>query len=248
MTTANLPVKSQAPVMLKNVSAFLLLADKLIDRPAGLSGFGCFSGYSGLGKSMACQHVQNKRQAIYLEFRDWWTRKVFLENLLAELGVMTPPRLIADMMRRIIAILGDDPDRLLILDEADKLVDKGMVELVRSLQADTQIPIVLVGEELLPQKLKSVERVFNRVLEWGLAQPCDLADAKLLAGRWCGGVAIDDGLLEEMIRKAGGNARKIASSLNMARNFAANTGLKALDLDNYDGGFFTGEPLTRARR
>lgn len=247
MTTTALPVKSQAPVMLKNVSAFLLLADKLIDRPAGLSGFGCFSGFSGLGKSMACQHVQNKRKAIYLEFRDWWTRKVFLENLLAELGVMTPPRTIADMMRRIISILGDDPNQLLILDEADKLVDKGMVELVRSLQGDTQIPIVLVGEELLPQKLKSVERVFNRVLEWGLAQPCDLADGKLLANRWCNTATIADELLEEMIRKAGGNARKIAASLNMARTFSINSGLKTLTLDSYEGGFFTGEPLTRKR-
>lgn len=251
MTTTEKAVKSrlggQAPLMLKNVSACLLLADKLIQRPPGLSGFGCFSGFSGLGKTMASQHVQNKRGAVYLECKDWWSRKVFLEMLLAELGVMTPPRTIADMMRRAIAILGDDPDQLVILDEADKLVDKGMIELVRSLQADTLVPVILVGEELLPQKLKSVERVFNRVLEWGLAQPCDMADAKLLAARWCPGVSIADELLEEMMRKAGGNARKLASTLNMARDFATNSGVKGLDLTGYAGGFFTGEPPTRKR-
>lgn len=247
MTTTALPVKNQPPIMLKNVSALLLLADKLLYRPVGVPGFGCFSGYPGLGKSMACQKVQNMRQAIYLEARDWWTRKVFLEMVLAELGDMKPPRTIADMMRRIISILGDDPGQLLILDEADKLVDKGMIELVRSLQADTQIPIVLVGEELLPQKLRSSERMFDRVLEWGLAQPCDVADARLLATRYCAGIEIADELLEEVARKAGGNARKIVVTLDKARNFAVNSGLSVLSLDTYDGGFHTGEPLTRRK-
>lgn len=246
-TTTDLPVRPQAPAMLKNVSAFLLLADRLRNRPPGLSGFGCFSGYSGLGKTMAAQHAQNTRGALYLEVREWWTRKVFLELLLAELGVMTPPGTIAKMMTRIISILSEDRGQLLILDEADKLVDKGMIELVRALQGDTDIPILLVGEELLPQKLRTVERMFNRVLEWELAQPADIADAKLLAGKWCPGVAISDDLLADMIRRAGGNARKIATTLNMARTHSANTGVSALTLANYSGGFFTGEPQQRRR-
>jgi DNA transposition AAA+ family ATPase len=248
MTTTELTVRPQAPAMLKNVSAFLLLADRLRSRPPGLSGFGCFSGYSGLGKTMAAQHAQNTRGALYLEVREWWTRKVFLEMLLAELGVLTPPPTIAKMMMRIISILSEDRGQLLIVDEADKLVDKGMIELVRGLQGDTDIPILLVGEELLPQKLRSVERMFNRVLEWELAQPADLTDAKLLAGKWCPGVQIADELLEQMISRAGGNARKIAATLNMARGFSVNAGIAALTSANYAGGFFTGEPLLRGRR
>lgn len=248
MNTTDVTVKPQSPAMLKNVSACLLLADQLRNRPAGLSGFGCFSGFSGLGKSMAAQFVQNRRGAIYLEVRDWWTKRVLLENLLIELGVMTPPRTIADMMRRIISILGEDRNQLVIIDEADKLVDKGMIELVRSLQGDTQVPVLLVGEEMLPQKLRSVERMFNRVLEWGLAEPADLDDARLLAGRWCPGITISDELLGLMIQKAGGNARKIAATLHRAKTYATNAGIAALDPDNYEGGFFTGEPLSRKGR
>jgi DNA transposition AAA+ family ATPase len=160
--------------VLKNVAACLAVADNLASRPEGLAGFGVFSGYSGLGKSQAAQWVQNKRRALFLEVRDWWTKKVLLEMLLQELGVDRPGRTMADMMRRAISILSQDHNQLLIIDEADKLVDKGMIELVRSLQADTSIPILLVGEELLPQKLKPIERMFDRVLVWELAQPCDL--------------------------------------------------------------------------
>ncbi len=63
----------------------------------------------------------------------------------------------------------------------DKLVDKGMIELVRDINKAAQVPVLLVGEELLPQKLEQYERVHNRVLEWVLAQPCDLADARAQA-------------------------------------------------------------------
>lgn len=238
---------ARPPAMLKNVSALLLMADQLLSRPVGLSGFGCFSGFSGYGKTMAAQHCQNRRGAIYLEAREWWTRKVLLQMLLEELGVSTPPRTIADMMQRIIRLLGANPEQLIIIDEADKLVDKGMIEFVRGLQGDTQVPILLVGEELLPQKLRAVERVFNRVIEWGLAEPCDLDDARLLAARWCPGVEIADQLLGEMVRQANGNARKIAATLNKARQFSVNNALKGLTLDGYAGGFFTGEPPARRR-
>lgn len=246
MNTTAPPVRPL--VMLKNVSALLLLADKLLDRPAGLSGFGVFSGFSGYGKSMAAQHCQNKRGAIYLEVRDWWTRKILLEKLLAELGVMNPPSTIGRMMDRSIELLGADRGKLIIFDEADKLVDRGLIEFVRGLQGDTQAAILLVGEEQLPQKLRPIERVFNRVLEWGLAEPCDIADAQLLASRWCPGVKIADDLVAEMIRRAGGNARKISASLNQARQFAVNTAQSALELASYEGGYFTGEPLSRGRR
>ena len=48
--------------------------------------------------------------------------------------------------------------RPLILDEADYLVAKaGMVELVRDIYEGSQSPIMLVGEEMLPNKLKKYE-------------------------------------------------------------------------------------------
>ena len=49
--------------------------------------------------------------------------------------------------------------RPLILDEADYLVThKGLVELVRDIYEGSQAPLMLVGEEMLPTKLKKFER------------------------------------------------------------------------------------------
>ena len=246
--TTNLPsVNPRAAAVLKNVAACMTVVDNLRERPFGLSGFGVFSGYSGYGKSMAAQYVQNKRKALFLEVRSWWTQRFFCEALLMELGVAQPRGTIAHMMVRITEMLSEDPSRPLIIDEADRLVDKKMIELVRDLHQDSRIPILLVGEELLPQKLRTIERIYNRVLVWELAQPCDMADAKLLVGKWCPEIAVAEDLLEAIIRQTEGNARKIAATLHKAKGWAQNSGLSVLEAGSYGGGFFTGEAPSRKR-
>jgi DNA transposition AAA+ family ATPase len=150
--------------------------------------------------------------------------------------------------RRRSAARSDDPARPLIIDEADKLVDKGMIELVRDINKAAQVPVLLVGEELLPAKLEKYERVHNRVLEWVLAQPCDLEDARTLARFLYPKLSITDQLLDRFREETGGKARRIATTLNEAAAFAANSGAGTLDIDNYSGRIFTGESPKRFRR
>lgn len=230
---------------LKNVASCLALVDALIHRPAHLPSIGVFSGFSGYGKTMAAQYCWNRTGALFVEVFDFWTRKKFCQAILAELGVARPRGTIGDMMDEIIARLGDDPARPVIIDEADKLVDKGMIELVRDLNKAAQVPVLLVGEELLPQKLETYERVHNRVLDWVLAQPCDLDDARALASFLYPDLTISDALLDSIRERTGGKARRIATTLNSAASFAANSGLQALDIENYRGRIFTGETPKR---
>ena len=169
---------STAP--LKNVSALMTLVMALRDRPARLPGIGVGSGPSGFGKSMAAQYAQNKLDCIYIEARSFWSSKTFCEKLLEELQGR-PRGTISRMMTDIVDIMGNHPNRPLIIDEADKLVDKKQIELVRDIYELTQAPIVLIGEEELPTKLAAFERVHNRVLDWVLFQPCDAEDTRALA-------------------------------------------------------------------
>ncbi|WP_048646573.1 AAA family ATPase [Nitratireductor soli] len=234
---------------LKNVASCLALVDALIHRPPHLPNIGVFSGFSGYGKTMAAQYCWNRTGALFIEVFDFWTRKKFCQAILAELGVARPRGTIGDMMDEIIARLGDDPARPLIIDEADKLVDKGMIELVRDLNKAAQVPVLLVGEEKLPQKLEAHERVHNRVLEWVLAQPCDLDDARALTAFLYPRLVISDALLDHICAETRGRARRIATSLNAAAAFAANAGLAELDVSNYSGRIFTGEaPKRHSRR
>lgn len=230
---------------LKNVAACLTLVDALIHRPKHLPSIGVFSGFSGYGKSVAAQYAWNKTGALFIEVFDFWSRKKFCQAILAELGVARPRGTIGDMMDEIIARLGDDPARPLIIDEADKLVDKGMIELVRDINKAAQIPVLLVGEELLPAKLEAHERVHNRVLDWVLAQPCDAEDTHVLARFLYPNLAIADELLDAIREQTGGKARRIATTLNEAAVFARNAGIETLDVGNYEGRIFTGETPKR---
>lgn len=238
-------VKPGSVAPLKNVAACLTLVDQLIHRPAHLPNIGVFSGFSGYGKTMASQYCWNRTGAIFVEVFDFWTRKKFCQAVLAELGVMRARGTIGDMMDEIIARLGDDPARPIIIDEADKLVDKGMIELVRDINKAAQVPVLLVGEELLPKKLEQVERVHNRVLDWVLAEPCDLDDTKALARFLYPKLDMANELLDRIRVETGGKARRIATTLNEAAQFAGTAGVSRLDLANYRGRIFTGESPKR---
>ena len=235
-----------SPAPLKNVAAMVTLVQTLLDRPQMSSGFGVFSGPSGYGKSVASTYAQNHADCVYVEVREFWTRKAFCKAMLAELG-QKPKGTIPDMMDDLLRVLGSEMGRVLIIDEADKLVDKGMIELARDIQEMTNAPVILVGEERLPQKLKAFERVDNRVLDWVLAQPCDAQDARVLAKMIAPGLDIEDALLDRICRETGGRTRRVSNTLFEVANYARNTGEKAVTLATYRGRIFTGEAPVRAK-
>ena len=235
----------QGPVAIKNVASFMAMAVRLIERDPHLPGFGVSHGPSGYGKTHASIFTQNKTNAIRVEVGDSWTRRSFLRAILREFGENVKEKAsIADMAERAIGALGEDPRRPLIVDEADKLIDKGMIEIVRELQESSGAPIILIGEEKLPAKLLTVERMHNRVLDWCPAQPCDLEDARELAKAFAPRIKIADDLLEAIRTQSGGRARRIVVNLARAAELARNKAVTGLDLKVWGNhSFFTQEPL-----
>lgn len=234
MTAPSTTSRTTSVAPLKNVAALMTLIATLQNRPMGLPGLGVGAGPSGFGKTIASQYAQNRLGAIYIEHRSYWTAKTFCEYLLVELGNTRPRGTIAKMMTEIIERIGDsDPNRPLIIDEADKLVDRKNIELVRDIYETTQSSIILVGEELLPQKLVEYERVHNRVLDWVLFQPCDAEDTQQLADLICPKLSITADLLEALRKETGGRARRIATTLHDVARVARNTGLDAIDLQSF---------------
>jgi DNA transposition AAA+ family ATPase len=249
MTETTTTVKSGSLAPLKNVSGFMVLVSRLQNRGPHLPNLGVMYGPSGLGKSYASIFAQNKTRAVRVEVGESWNRRTFVLAILQELGCPDLRGVTADLVRRAIGLLSLYSDRPLIIDEADKLVDKGLIEIVREVGEASQVPVVLIGEENLPSKLMRVERVHNRVLDWYAAQPCDSADCRLLAGIFLTGVAISDELLEQVRIKGDGRARRIVVSLSAMAEFARNRGLKTLDSRSYEGQLFTGEtPRARTGR
>jgi len=244
--TSHKPKGTLAP--LKNVAAMLTLAERLIERAPHLPGLGVFNGYSGYGKTFAAIYLQNKKDALRVEIGDSWTRLTLIRAIMKELGVHDPkgtvPKLTEMAIERL-AMPGHPP---LLIDEADKAVDKGFIEIIREIHEATQVPIILIGEEELPSKLQRSERTHNRVLEWVAAQPCDLEDTQLLARLFVPeGLSYSDDFLERNRHKSAGRARRITVNIEKAIEWARVHNIA--NLDSFpDSEFYTGEPPARARR
>lgn len=244
MTATNNAVKG-GQVALKNVASFMTLTVRLMERSAHLPGFGVFYGPSGFGKTEASIYAQNKTNAIRVEVGETWSQKKFLQEVLFELR-MQAKGTISDLADQVKAALGDDPRRPLIIDEADKLIRKnGLLEIVREIGDVAGCPVILIGEEMLPEKLAVHERFHNRVLDWTGAEPCDVDDVAKLAAALCGsrGVTIAPDLQAEICRQSDGRARRICTNLDGALEIARRKGVKTVDLAAWGSAkYYTNKP------
>lgn len=229
---------------LKNVTLFQGLVDKVLERAVHLPGMACFYGYSGFGKTFSAVYAANRARAYYIEMGETWTRRTLTDAILKELGEPGQGT-VADRIETIVYRLGADPDRPLIVDEADFLIKRGMVDLVREVHDKSQAPVILIGEELMPSKLQRWERAHNRMLDWVAAQPCDLDDARHLGRLYAGDIEIADDLMQRILKASAGRARRICVNIQKVYEEARLLGLTEMRLSDYDGQFFTGEPPKR---
>lgn len=116
-----------------------------------------------------------------------------------------------------------------------------MVEIVRDIYESSGAAIVLIGEELLPQKLQAWERFHGRILDWVAAEPGSLDDVNHLAKIYCPGVALSDDLREHLLQQSNRSIRRICINLSRVHEAAQVRGLDRLDLKAWGkADFFSG--------
>lgn len=225
---------------LRNVLLMRRMVDHLRTRSANLPGIGVMSGFAGLGKSNACAAATSTFRAIYVECRDHFTRKTLLSAILHEMGVK-PERTAADMFDQACDEL-EKSGKVLILDMADYLIKRHLVDTVLDLYEGSGAAIVLVGEERFPKNLKrESERMYDRVLEFVLAEKCDLDDARKLAGMYSPDVTIKDELIAQILSRSDGVARRVVVNVEAVRQAAKKAGKRTIGADDFDPkGFHTG--------
>lgn len=235
--------KTIAPLV--NVSLFSGLMKGVVERTAELPGLAVFYGPSGYGKTFSASYSANKYRAYCVQLKSVWTRKKFCEEILKDMGI-APERTIPAMVDQIAEELAGSR-RPLIIDEADFLVSKSMIEVVRDIYESCYAPIVLIGEENMPGHLAKWERVHNRILDMEKARPASLEDTKHLSRLYCQNVELADDLLAAIHEAAAGCTRRICVSLDRVRDFAASRGASGLTRKDYTGELFTGRPMGRAQ-
>ncbi|AOJ10574.1 AAA family ATPase [Burkholderia mayonis] len=233
-----------AIAQIANLGMCDIAIERAVSRSANLPGLVCFYGPSGWGKSMAANYVANTRRARYVQAKSVWTKKHFLKAVLFEMGIKpaaTIPEM-ADQVAEELAASG----RPLVIDEMDHLVDRNAVELVRDLYESSQAPILMIGEEGLPSKLKKWERMHGRVLAWVPAQPVTLEDAHKLRPLYCPNVQVSDDLLAKLVELSHGSVRRVCVNLERIQEEAMVQGADVMNLAEWGKReLYTGEAPKR---
>lgn len=214
---------------LGNLGLLAELIDRLQSRPQSAPGMACFFGHSGYGKSYSAYFVAQRTRAYYVEVGDSWTRKTLCQRILREITGSTHQASLPDMVDQITDELAQQQDRPLIIDEADYLIRKGMVDLVREIHDRSNAPVIWIGEEMLPAKLKKFERTDNRMYDMIAASPCSLDDARLLCKLNVGAEIAED-LLQEIVTKSQGRTRRVDVNIQRVREFAKSRRLPKVNL------------------
>lgn len=213
---------------LHNVAALATLVKRMEGRTVGAPGLAAFHGPPGFGKSYACAYAAASLGCIHISVQSLWTKKTLLTVLLRELSIV-PHKTMAEMFMQINEAL-ITAGRTLLIDEADYAIDRGMIEIIRDMQDGSDVPIILVGMEQMPQKLRKWELVDSRVYAYLGAEPTDIDDARLLAKVYANGLQLDDALLARVVAETKGSARRITNNFGYIREQARLEGITEMTL------------------
>jgi hypothetical protein len=228
-----------------NLAIVRTAVERLNGRANGLPGFAVLYGPAGYAKTTSLLAAANTTRAYYVQMRSAWGRKTLLEKIITEMG-MRPSGTIPNMLDIICEQLAKSR-RPLMIDEFDHCLSSDkLVELVRDIYEGSQSPIIIAGEEMLPQKLKKWERFHSRVLTWVLAQSVSLADTQALAPIYAPGIDIADDLLAHLVKLSGGSVRRVCVNLSGIAEKCALEGWLSADLRQWgDTPIYTGEAPRR---
>ena len=231
-------------VPLTNVGLLSAAIERAHSRPLGLPGLVVMYGASGLGKSVGAAFAANLHRAYYVECRNTWSKKAFLQAILREMSI-APGQTLSIMVDQVAEQLSRS-GRPLLIDDVQYLLEKAIANVLTDIYNASQGTIVLIGEERVPSSLAKLERLHNRVLEWVPAQPATLDDLRSLAKASYPTLTFADDLLEDLRHQVRGCLRRIAVNLYKVYSEA-----QALCIDNVNlatwgkRGWFTGEAPVR---
>jgi hypothetical protein len=216
---------------LRNVSALAALIDRVQRRSYGLPGLGVFYGPSGYGKTTAAVYSANRFDAIQVQVKSCWTKKKLCQSLLTEMGI-NPNKTIADMVDQIAEELVLT-NQVVIIDEADFLIARNMIEIVRDIYESSGSPVILIGEERLPTKLQKWERVHGRVLDWVGALPASIDDVDHLRKIYCPLLELESEFKAHLLKSSHHSIRRVCVNLERVKELARTKNVTSIDMETW---------------
>jgi len=130
-------------------------------------GLGIVIGKSGYGKTHALRKYAALQRVVYIEGNETMNCKDIIRRIENKIGAPRNYGSIDERMERIIEFFNINQGYLLIMDEADKLINKytqKKIELLRNISDSSHLGIVIAGEPVLESLLKGYDvRFANRM-------------------------------------------------------------------------------------
>lgn len=131
------------------------------------AGFGIVVGRSGFGKTHTLKHYAKLPKVAYIECDDTMSSRDLVEEVERLLGIPNGGGTIRRRVNGIREFFSANPGYLLIVDEADKLINKNTqkkMEILRGIYDQTTVGIVVAGEPRLESQIKGLlPRLANRI-------------------------------------------------------------------------------------
>lgn len=131
------------------------------------------TGDAGCGKTVTAKHYQESNANVFvLCCNEFWNRKLFMQELLREMGKNPAGDTVGDMMADIVSTLKRLDSPLIIMDEADKLSDQVFYFFITLYnQLEDHCGIILMATDYLEKKVakglrlnrKGYKEIFSRI-------------------------------------------------------------------------------------
>lgn len=193
--------------------------------------FALVHGLPGVGKTSAALELNATEPTCYLSCFPGWTPLQFCNALANALGLEQKPSL-GKVLKPIIDHLFVSK-LTLIIDEADYLTTNYTVlETLRAIHDQAQIPIILIGMPQIYSKIRNHYQLVDRISFFVEIKPCDFHDTKTFIQEQSD-IEISEDLMRKMYEESSGNPRLLKRYILNLEETAQSFDLKTLTLEQW---------------
>lgn len=132
-------------------------------------GLGIVVAKSGYGKTHALRRYSKMQRVVYIEGNETMSCKDIVRRIENRIGMARSYGSIDERMERIIDFFNINQGYLIIMDEADKLINKytqKKIELLRNITDGADVGLVIAGEPVLENLMKSYDARFTNRMDF----------------------------------------------------------------------------------
>lgn len=199
-------------------------------RSHGVPGIGLIWGATGYGKTTASAYAANLLDAICIRANATWTKSALLSRLMKEMSA--EPRGSCSQMLDYVVDALKARQRPVMIDEADYLLNRQLLETLRDIHDLSGVPLILIGMADFRRRIMHREQLAGRIAQWVEFKPADLEDASALAACICD-ITVAPDLLAHLHTTSKGSMRALVVGLERIELYGKRHDLSKVTLKDW---------------